>query len=915
MSSPGRTSTSRLRSKTSDLSDFLRGGRNDQRQLESDLLPLPPHPDTQPETPSKGKHKISFFGRKRKSSFVSPVAAKPAESRVQRDSEVPPLPQISTDKQSTRYPAGPSSPPSSPSSPTLYTNPPSTLPPLDVSPPSFGPLSQFIHSKSIRRLSGGHAEYKAKAGSSIPVPAVHRLRPQKSTSFEHTRRSDESQSTLPGRPTGIPARKGPSHSRKNSGGRPTITVSAPPPDADDSRQSDITPRASRLPRSGPSLPPQGPLRSPRRRAQEAPETPSSDDSRPPSPQLPMYFPVPPGPLAAGAEEASSGAGLELASRRSSVSASSVSSTRGVRTFSILKSKSSRDRLPQKRASAVPAQDAHVAADVVSDDDGSKSAPEPSSRTALPYRPAPSSTSLARSDTLAGTGPASDVRTSSTSPGPPTDPLPSPPPSAPASVRSINRVTSDEYQSDSGASLSTMPTIPSVASTRMSVGQVHQILFRHRTGTVTSLASTSTGSGTLASTGSGPSTGDTERASSNPPSPLREQFLSENRTVPRPRARMSVQEGTEEPQIGAQLTTVEQLREALQAQSAKYQRLSTYLLTLSERHAVEKNELIRRIETLEKDARRREREITGLRWLVMNASPGNGIAATNGNGAAAKEGQSPTKPSPVMKLRERMRSVSVSNAQGSHRGGRKVGTPPEWALSTDSQGDGSIEEGLLETQQSISDLIAPLQPSPPTSDAVASPVPVSRMRRANTWSLPEAMNRHAISAAQQRRPRRTSSPTLPGSVTGLGISVGDLPSIPSLPESELGHDMSPMTSPSETVVSIPSLTAADSASSGLSAIPEAPATPVRASMEKGMPDVPKEKDLNGRRLRRESAVMGSPHIPGRHTSSPSISSSSPASASAAYAGNLEMGASPSIGQVLDRVSMTDSDHGSEKRQPK
>ena len=50
--------------------------------------------------------------------------------------------------------------------------------------------------------------------------------------------------------------------------------------------------------------------------------------------------------------------------------------------------------------------------------------------------------------------------------------------------------------------------------------------------------------------------------------------------------------------GTEPTTMEQMREALAAQSAKYARLSAYLLSLTERHATEKNELARRIETLE-----------------------------------------------------------------------------------------------------------------------------------------------------------------------------------------------------------------------------------------------------------------------------------------------------------------------------
>lgn len=428
----------------------------------------------------------------------------------------------------------------------------------------------------------------------------------------------------------------------------------------------------------------------------------------------------------------------------------------------------------------------------------------------------------------------------------------------------------------------------MSSARVSVGQVHQLLFRHSAGTVASLASTSTGSGTLASTGSGPHLPDP----SSPPSPLREHFLGlgDSRVAQPARTRTSFHEDTEEPQAGAQLATLEQLREALAAQSAKYQRLSSYLLSLSERHAVEKNELMRRIETLDKEARRREREIAGLRWLVMNAGSVNGAVGKE------KEVQSPAKPSPVSKLRERMRSQSVTTDQGPHKGGRKTSTPPERALSTDSHE--SMEEGLLEMQESVSDLIVPLRSSPAPSDAVVSPT-VGRVRRSNTWSLSGALNGQPAPATQQKRPRRTSSPTLPKTASGLGINVGDLPSIPSLPESELCHG-SPMTSPSETAVSISSLATTTTASSGLSAIPEASPTLIRTSLES---DAPKTKEADRRRSRRESGMTGSPRIPRRHVPNPSISSAS--SASGAYASNLKIGTSPSIGQVLDYVSGSDS----------
>lgn len=54
---------------------------------------------------------------------------------------------------------------------------------------------------------------------------------------------------------------------------------------------------------------------------------------------------------------------------------------------------------------------------------------------------------------------------------------------------------------------------------------------------------------------------------------------------------------------------------------------TFIRILQEKHAAEKAELLKRIERLEREARKREREIKGLRWLVMNAtSTSNGEAS-------------------------------------------------------------------------------------------------------------------------------------------------------------------------------------------------------------------------------------------------------------------------------------------------
>lgn len=64
---PTGRSPSRLRSKTSDISDLIRGN---QKQPSTDALvpPIPPMPPTEATTPTKNRRKFAdFLGRKRKS--------------------------------------------------------------------------------------------------------------------------------------------------------------------------------------------------------------------------------------------------------------------------------------------------------------------------------------------------------------------------------------------------------------------------------------------------------------------------------------------------------------------------------------------------------------------------------------------------------------------------------------------------------------------------------------------------------------------------------------------------------------------------------------------------------------------------------------------------------------------------------
>jgi hypothetical protein len=68
---------------------------------------------------------------------------------------------------------------------------------------------------------------------------------------------------------------------------------------------------------------------------------------------------------------------------------------------------------------------------------------------------------------------------------------------------------------------------------------------------------------------------------------------------------------------------EQLRQALKNQRARFDDLAACFMGITEKHAAEKAILMKKIDTLEKDARKTGRELKGLRYLVMHGT-GSGV---------------------------------------------------------------------------------------------------------------------------------------------------------------------------------------------------------------------------------------------------------------------------------------------------
>ncbi|THH01078.1 hypothetical protein EW145_g6984 [Phellinidium pouzarii] len=79
-------------------------------------------------------------------------------------------------------------------------------------------------------------------------------------------------------------------------------------------------------------------------------------------------------------------------------------------------------------------------------------------------------------------------------------------------------------------------------------------------------------------------------------------------------------------------TVQQLQRSLDVQCARFDRLAGQLLAIIQRHQNEKVIVENKISALEKEARRRDREIKGLRWLVARS---NRRSSSQGNGGTRR----------------------------------------------------------------------------------------------------------------------------------------------------------------------------------------------------------------------------------------------------------------------------------------
>ncbi len=407
---------------------------------------------------------------------------------------------------------------------------------------------------------------------------------------------------------------------------------------------------------------------------------------------------------------------------------------------------------------------------------------------------------------------------------------------------------------------------------------------------------------------------------------------DNSVTPSPRT--PIREDLARKVLADENATAQELREALQQQVDKYKRLSSYLLSLTERHALERAELVHKVELLERDRERREHEMTGLKWLVAHSgvdeparkdSDVMPLPPPKGIGASASAAP-----------RERSGSAATSRT-----GTSVVVSSPgtDGRMSMDSA-VGSVEEGLAELQSTISEFIAPekrQQPLRAHEGGMRGPAAVRRRARSNT--VPNGAP--AVACMQGGVPtpaaklvlgtkaaRRTSSPVVPyssspggfaqrrppgisapGPRTGLGLGVGldgassSSPALSRSPSPESRADLHAR-SDSSTLSSLPALSTSHSSSpsSALSSIPETPRTDV------AMLDDDPHAHLNANGKDNEF----NPHSYRLSTSS--TSSFSSGTGSGVSAGSSRISATPSTSQVLEKTTLKSSIPSRSQHQP-
>lgn len=155
----------------------------------------------------------------------------------------------------------------------------------------------------------------------------------------------------------------------------------------------------------------------------------------------------------------------------------------------------------------------------------------------------------------------------------------------------------------------------------------------------------------------------------PPSPPASDTITPSPSSPKRTAKLSLDNVTAAKQSSnkenseIELSTVEQLKQALKTRNEQYDELATHFLEVTNAHAAERSVLEKKITALEAEASRKDKEIQGFTWMLNNRGL-SGPTAAGENGVASRPHRSKSIAS--SKLSSRMFHSTDDSGAESHQ---------------------------------------------------------------------------------------------------------------------------------------------------------------------------------------------------------------------------------------------------------
>ena len=130
---------------------------------------------------------------------------------------------------------------------------------------------------------------------------------------------------------------------------------------------------------------------------------------------------------------------------------------------------------------------------------------------------------------------------------------------------------------------------------------------------------------------------------------------------------AVRQSSDKKNINPDTASMEELKQALESRTQQYEDLASHLLKVTATHVAEKNSLEKKISALEKDLARKDKEIKGLTWLLVNNRISLGGADVE---SALNSAQLAYRPSPdsTVRVPSRLRGNEESGAESHQTSG-------------------------------------------------------------------------------------------------------------------------------------------------------------------------------------------------------------------------------------------------------